>query len=162
MVKFTLYQKPRIGDWLHICHNLAADQIEQYEAFTGPYVADEVAVLGSLRQGPNWVLCADGEPVVIAGFDMVRPGVWQDYLLSNGPIWDRHWLTITKHVRKAMNAMLTVGGAHRLQCVSLASRLHAHVWIGCVGFASEGTLRSYGIHGEDAIMFARLRPEPDG
>jgi hypothetical protein len=51
--------------------------------------------------------------------------------------------------------------AHRLQCVSLASRIHAHRWYRPLGLRLEGTLAGYGVNGEDALMYSRLRT-PDG
>ena len=161
-VKHAVFREPRLLDFLMVCRHLPDDEIEQFEAFTGQkYDPDEVAALYHLRPGPKWVLTADGEPIVIAGFDMLRPGVWQDWLFSVPAAWEpANWRFVTKTSRRVMDAMLQ-GTAHRLQCISLASRVHAHRWYRPLGLELEGTLRSYGIHGEDAKMFSRLRV-PDG
>jgi hypothetical protein len=93
-------------------------------------------------------------------FNQLRPGVWQDWMFSTPEAWSKHWRGVTKIARRVMDFMLQ-GEAHRLQCVSLASRIHAHRWYRPLGLEQEGTLRGYGVNGEDAIMFARLRV-PDG
>jgi hypothetical protein len=94
---------------------------------------------------------------VVAGFDQIRPGVWQDWLLSTPAAWDKYWRSVTKISRRVMDEMLQQG-AHRLQCVSLASRIHAHRWYRPLGLEREGLLRAYGVNGEDAVMYSRLRP----
>lgn len=156
-----VYKNPQLVDFIQVCRQLPTDEIEQFEAFTGePFNPDLVAAAYALRPGPAWVLTADNEPIVIAGFDMLRPGVWQDWMFSTPVAWEKHWRTVTKYCRKTMDAMLQ-SGAHRLQCVSLASRIHAHRWYRPLGLVLEGTLHGYGVNGEDAFMFARLR-DPDG
>jgi len=157
-----LYRGPKLLDYLHVCMNLNADEREQIEAFQGkPYDAEETA-LAHVGRLPAWMLCADEKPIAIAGFDLIRPGVWQDWMLSTPEAWDaKHWRTTTKNVKRVMDAMLK-SEAHRLQCVSLASRIHAHKWYAVLGLAPEATLRAYGANGEDAIIFSRLRDEPDG
>jgi len=99
---------------------------------------------------------AGDEPILVAGFSELRPGVYQDWALTTPEAWTTHWRSVTKMARRVMDEMLR-RGAHRLQCVSLASRIHAHRWYRPLGLELEGTLRSYGANGEDALMFSRLR-----
>lgn len=161
MRKIVVYAKPTLLDFLRVCSQLPEDEREQYECFTGEaFEYERVAAAYSLRGCPMWVLTIDDEPIVIAGFDRIREGVWQDWLFSTPAAWDTHWRTVTKYAKKVMDAMLR-GEAHRLQCVSLASRIHAHRWYRPLGLELEGTLRGYGVHGEDALMFSRLR-SPNG
>lgn len=156
-----VYRNPSVVDFLMVCTELQADEIEQFEAFTGEaFDAHRLAAAYSLRPGPAWAICADGKTIAVAGFDQIRPGVWQDWMFSTPVAWSDHWRGLTKIARKVMDGMLQ-GGAHRLQCVSLASRVHAHRWYRPLGLVREGTLHGYGVNGEDAIMFARLR-FPDG
>jgi hypothetical protein len=160
-VTVTTYKDPGLVDFLQVAHKLPEDEREQYEAFAGePFNPERVAAAYSLRPGPRWVLVAGGEPIVVAGFDMIRPGVWQDWLFSTPEAWTVHWRSVTKISRRVMDAMLRTS-AHRLQCVSLASRIHAHRWYRPLGLELEGTLRGYGVNGEDALIFSRLRT-PDG
>lgn len=158
---YQIYRGPKLVDFMHVCYQLPQDEIEQYEAFSGEkFDPDAVAAVYSLRPGPAWVLTADDKPIVIAGFDRIRPGVWQDWLLSTPVAWEKYWRGVTKYCCRVMDAMLQ-SEAHRLQCVSLASRIHAHRWYRPLGLKLEGTLHGYGVNGEDAYMFARLR-DPDG
>lgn len=156
-----VYSNPSLADFMLVCHNLPEDEIEQAEAFTGrPFNPEEAASAYYLRPCPKWVITAPDGPIVIAGFDMMRPGVWQDWLFSTPVAWTTHWRSVTKLCRRAMDGML-LSDAHRLQCISLASRIHAHRWYRPLGLQLEGTLHGYGANGEDALMFARLR-SPDG
>jgi hypothetical protein len=83
--------------------------------------------------------------------------VWQDWMVSTPEAWNAtNWRGTTRYVRKAMNAMLQTD-AHRLQCVSLRSRIRAHEWYRVLGLRQEGVLEAYGVDGQDALMFARLR-----
>lgn len=157
MSRIVVYRNPKLIDFLQVCSRLPEDEREQYEAFTGEKFDPEyVAAVYSLRPGPAWVGVVDGTPIAVAGFDMIRPGVWQDWMFSTPDAWTAHWREVTKLVRRTMGLMLQEG-AHRLQCVSLASRIHAHRWYRPLGLELEGTLRGYGVNGEDALMFARLR-----
>jgi hypothetical protein len=156
-MKYDVYRRPSMVDFLWVLGQLPEEEVEQFEIFTGHnLVIDEVAATFYGRQ-TSWVLTADKEPIVIAGYDELRPGVWQDWLFSTPAAWsEAHWRTVTRRCRAGMDAMLEAG-AHRLQCVSLASRIQAHRWYRPLGLEQEGVLRGYGVNGEDAIMFARVR-----
>lgn len=159
VAKYQVFRSPTVIDFLTVCHRLPADEIEQFEAFAGePYDPDRVAAIYSLKGGPAWVMTADDKPIAIAGFDQVRPGVWQDWMFSTPEAWSDHWRALTRQCRKGMDAMLRTE-AHRLQCVSLATRTRAHRWYGVLGLEQEGPLRRYGAAGQDAIMFSRVRAE---
>lgn len=156
MMKYQVYRKPTLADCFVVANDMPADEREQWEAFTGtPYSTDAGALYLANKVGPQWVLCADGQAVSIAGFDYIRPGVWQDYQLNTTEAYGRHWRATVRACRKGMDAMIK--DAHRLQCVSLASRVGAHRLYAAFGLAPEGTLKGYGANGEDAIMFSRVR-----
>lgn len=158
MTKYVVYKDPTLADFLIVCARLCPDEIEQYEAFSGEqYRAEKVAAIYSLHQGPRWVLTADDQPIVIAGFDEIRPGVWQDWLFSVPEAWGpEHWRTVTRKCKKHMDVMLTTV-AHRLQCVSLASRTKAHRWYSALGLQEGPPLPQYGAQRQDALMFHRVR-----
>lgn len=153
----TLYKKASLVQFLMVCDELPEEEREQYEAFSGqPYDVERMALSFANRTGPNWVLCTESKPLCIAGFDYIRPGVWQDWMLTTPDCWTTHWRGVTKHTKRVMDAMLETE-AHRLQCVSLRSRIHAHKWYKVLGLTLDGPLPGYGAHGEDALMFSRLR-----
>lgn len=157
-MKFELFRKPSLSDLLLVCDRLCDDERRQYEAFNGlKYDRDRLALALATKTGPSWVLCADLRPICAAGFDYIRPGVWQDWMVNTPEAFGRNWRTTTKHVRRVMDAMLDQDGTHRLQCVSLSTRTDAHRWYKVLGLAPEGTLRAYGSNGEDAIMFSRVK-----
>lgn len=159
-MSFQLYRTPKLLDYLHICHHMEIDQREQIEAFTGqPYDVETAAMGFASLAGPAWLMCEDEKPIGAAGFTMIRRGVWQDWMATTPRCWEPDvWRTTTKHVKRVMDAMLKTE-AHRLQCVSLASRIHAHKWYRVIGLELEGPLRAYGAGGEDALMFARVRKD---
>lgn len=157
----TIYRSPSIVDILQVCWKLRADEREQVEAYTGqPYDPEALAVQLACKIGPAWYMREDesGEVLALAGFDEIRPGVYQDWMCGTDAAWERYGKKLTRATLKAMNAMLD-GDVHRLQCVSLASRIQAHEWYAVLGLAPEGTLKGYGANGEDFIMFARGKPE---
>lgn len=160
-MSLVLQEGTGLIELLRVCYKLPTDEREQYEAFTGNEFSPEDLAAGLYTtQGPRWTVLAGEEPVLIAGFTLVRPGVWQDWAVTTPEAWQKHWRSVTKTARRVMDEMLQQG-AHRLQCVSLASRIHAHRWYRPLGLEQEGVLRGYGVNGEDAIMFSRLRT-PDG
>jgi hypothetical protein len=156
-MKFEVFKQPTLSDLLLICDRLPEDEREQWEAFTGSKYDRDTLAVSLHNRTPSWVLCCDGNPICAAGYDYIRPGVWQDWMINTPEAFGQHWRTTTKHVKRGMDAMLDQTDAHRLQCVSLASRIHAHRWYAVLGLAPEGTLRAYGANGEDAIMFARVK-----
>lgn len=152
-----LHRGTGLVELLRVCFKLPADEREQYEAFTGErFSAEELAARLFVSPGPKWTVMAGDEPIMVAGFNEIRDGVWQDWAVTTPEAWTLHWRTVTKMGRRVMDEMLQ-SGAHRLQCVSLASRTQAHRWYRPLGLEQEGTLRGYGVNGEDAIMFSRLR-----
>jgi hypothetical protein len=108
--------------------------------------------------GPAWVLVDDaGLPVLLGGFEPIRPGVYECWLAGSLDAWTQHWRTFTRVCRRLL-ADLFANGAHRVQTCALASRTAAHRWYASVGLAREGVLHGYGATGADFIMFARTAP----
>lgn len=160
MSEYRVLREPGLGDFIFVLSKLPEDEIEQYEAFSGAqFDIGTVAAQYFLQGGPSWVVCYGENPLVVGGFSMVREGVWQDWMFTTPEAWTpQHWKPITRRCRKVMDAMLR-SEAHRLQCVSLSSRVQAHRWYRTLGLELEGTLRCYGAGGENAMMFSRLRAE---
>lgn len=156
-MKVETFTGARLFDLLRVCHRLPGDEKEQWEIFSGEkFDAEKVSAIYSLMDCPKWVIVAENEPIVVGGFTQIRPGVWQDWMFSTPEAWTLHWRPVTRIARRVMDGMLRTE-AHRLQCVSLASRHQAHKWYRPLGYEAEGTLLGYGVHGEHAIMFSRLR-----
>lgn len=151
---------PLLVDFVYVCQRLPEDQRRQWTAlsFQGePYDPDRAAIALAAKCCPKWCLVhPDGTPIAIGGYDMIREGVFQDWLIGTEEGWRDHWRAITKACNRVMKRMLETE-AHRLQCVALADRTMAHKWFRSVGLKYEGTLRGYGYNGEDAVMYARTR-----
>lgn len=149
--------KPLLTDYVYVANRLPQDQQRQWEALSGEtFDPDRMALSLAARLGPKWCLLdRTGMPLAIGGYDMVREGVWHDWLIGTEDAWRLHWRSITKHCRRIMDMMLE-SEAHRLQTVALADRVMAHKWFEALGMRCEGTLRGYGYAGEDCVMYARV------
>lgn len=153
-----LYTQPLLLDFIRVCIELPQDQRDQLEAITGqPYDIDGAALGAFQTTGPKWMLKADDKPILIGGFSLQRPGVWRDYLLTTPEAWTDHWFAVSRHCRRAMDAMLNSKQGHRLECISLASRKEAHKWYRILGYNYEGTLFGYCASGADAVIYSRVK-----
>jgi hypothetical protein len=157
--KLQVYSNPFLLDFLIVCDKMPQDERDQLEAFTGePYDAERAAIGNFMTYGPKWVFKTEsGRPIAVGGYVLQRKGVWQDFLISTPELWTDHWFFFTRYVVGAMKGMFQSGEAHRLQCISLASRTRAFPWYKAIGYTREGTLHGYAASGADAVMFARVR-----
>ena len=152
--------KPMLTDFAYVAHNLPLDQRQQWEALSDgqPFDAEDMATHLAAAHGPRWLVLTDeGHPIIIGGFTYLRPGVWQDWLISTPEAWTTHWRAASKLCRRMIDAMFEGDDTHRIQCVALADREAARKWYRILGYEFEGTLRRYGAHGEDAVMYARVK-----
>jgi hypothetical protein len=154
------YNNPYLLDFLIVCDKMPPDERAQLEAFVGePYDVDRAAIGNFQTLGPKWVWKTDdGVPLAVGGYVLQRKGVWRDFLLSTPEIWQRpYWFPFTRSVVRIMNSMLLSGEAHRLECISLASRTKAFSWYDTIGYNKEGVLHGYAANGSDAVLYARCR-----
>ena len=157
MTKYRVLERPNLIEFLQVLHKLPQDEKDWWACTGGqPFDAQKAAAQMVVRDDPAWVLYADEEPIAIAGFTEVRPGVWQDWMFSTPVAWTDHWREVSKQCRRGIDALLREG-AHRVQCISLASRTEAHRWYRVLGYELEGRLRAYGAGGEDALIFSKVR-----
>lgn len=157
-----VYNNPYLFDFIQVCAEMPEDEQKQLEAFTGQkYDIDRAAVGNYEVAGPKWVVKVDDKPICIAGFVPQRPGVWRDFMLTTPSVWTTHWFAITRIVRRGMNAMLESGEAHRLECITPASRLayrpEIERWYSAIGYTKEAPLWRYCADGSDAVSFSRIR-----
>lgn len=153
-----LYTNPFLLDYIKICARLPEDQKAQIEAIFGePFDIDGAAIGAAQTQGPKWLLKNGDEPIAIGGFVYQRKGVWRDFMLTTPEAWTDHWFALSRHCRRAMDAMLNSGQAHRLECISLANRKAAHKWYRILGYNLEGTLYGYCASGADAVLYSRVK-----
>ena len=152
-----VFNNPLLLDYVKVCIKMPEDERAQLEAFTGePYDIDRAAVGNWMAPGPKWVIKANGEPIIVAGFVPQRTGVYRDFMLSTPEAWTDHWFAVTRIARRVMDAMLMTE-AHRLECVSLASRTKAFSWYKVLGYHQEGIRYGYCANGADAMAFSRVK-----
>lgn len=156
-MSLSLFDKPSLAEFLMVVAKMPDDEKAQFEALGDePFDVERIAAKYFLRDCPKWVIYGGEEPIAIAGFDHLGNGVYQDWMFSTPTAWEKHGRALTRLSKRVMDHMLA-GPARRLQCVSLASRIHAHRWYGALGLTQEGTLHGIGREGEDAFVFSRLR-----
>lgn len=152
-----VYTDPWLIDFLKVCAKMPQDEREQLEAFTGePYSIDHAAIGNFTVPGPKWVIKEGDEPIAVGGFVPQRPGVYRDFMLTTPETWAKHWFVVTRICRRAMDAMLLSGQAHRLECISHHSREKAFKWYSALKYNKEATLSGYCANGADAILFSRV------
>lgn len=156
-----IYTDPTLLDFIRVCIKLPQDERDQLEAITGQSYDVDGCALGNFSiNGPKWVAKDGDEPIAIGGFAMLRPGVWQDFMLNTDDGFEKHWFPLTRSCRRVMNSMLA-GNAHRLECIVPASRLAARPilekWYGVLGYNKEATLYGYCANGADAVIFSRVQ-----
>lgn len=167
-----VFNNPFLADFIQIASRMPEDERAQVEAMTGePYDIDGVAVGNFMVPGPKWVIKSGTEeqfstglatPIVVGGFAPQRPGVWRDFLLTTPEAWDKeHYFTVTRVCRRAMDAVLQSGTAHRLECVVPAARVQSRPelarWYKLLGYNEEGLRYGYCANGTDALAFSRVR-----
>lgn len=144
----------------YVCDHMRPDEIDQYEAFYGPFSPD-VAAQGFINTaGMKFtVIGPDGMPAACGGYHEVARGVWQSWMAGTPEGWEKCWRSITKASLWVMDGLFEMG-ARRLQTNALASRTRAIDWYEkSLRLEREGTFRAYGANGEDVALFSRVRME---
>jgi len=153
-------REPYFIDILSLLAVLPADEVEQYEAFTGvEFEHQDAAARAWLSTELRWAAADEKGPLVVGGYVRMRPGVFQSWYIPHPRVWEDKDIgrPITRATRKVIQGMLTSGTAHRLETVVLSSRTKAQTWYPMIGLKYESTLPRYGAHGEDAAMYVALR-----
>ena len=155
----TAIVAPTMLDILRICHDARAEEMEQYEATTGlEWHDDDVANYLYNKAGIKFAIVVGDIAVSVCGWEPLVSGVWQAWMIGTTDGWARYWRTITKESRKIIAAMWTETNTRRLQIPVLASRVKACEWfVRGLKFEYEGTMKQYGVSGEDVAMYVKLR-----
>ena len=113
-----------------------------------PGIADRLANMGA-----KTVLSASGDIVLgVMGATSILPGVCEVFVLATED-QKRHPLTFAKSVRKELYTLKEK--YRRIQAVALNDDFHTR-WLSWLGFEREGTLRKFGLHGEDMAMWSLI------
>lgn len=157
----THFTAPTVMDLAYLAMHMREDEKAQWSALTGlPYDAELCARGMAAIPGPSWCLVGDdGMPLVVAGLEPIRPGVYQAWMAGTPEAWVTHWRSITKHCRRVF-ADLFAEGAQRIQTLALESRKAAHVWYerGLL-HRYEGTHAAYFADGQNAVHYAVTRDQ---
>jgi hypothetical protein len=157
MIQF--FNNPLLLDYVAVALRMSDDEKLQLAAMCGgKYDVDGIAAGNYMQPGHKWVM-KDGErALVVGGYAPVRPGVFCDWMLSDHEVWTtpRYWRALTRFAKGVLDTMLSSGQAHRLECLSLASRTGAHRWYRAIGLRYESCQVRGGANGEDVFMFSRV------
>lgn len=149
--------RPLLEDFAYVAKRMRADEREQFVALSGlaEYDPDVCARVCAAIPGPAWAYVdGDGYPVLLGGFEPIRPGVYEGWHMATEDGWQRYGRQFHRLCIRLMRDLFA-SGAHRIQTCALVSRTAAHTWYERIGMAREGVLNGYCADGQAAIMFAR-------
>ena len=154
----TILTEVTLTDLLIVCTDLPEDEIEQIEAFTGnKFNPEQVAIDIYTSGGMKWTCRVEetGEPIVVAGYFQVGASVWRSFMLANQHAWEEFGGEVTHHVKDVIE-QVAQGKEHiRLETICLSTRKLAQRWYKSIGLTLESKMQSYGVGGEDAVMYVK-------
>jgi len=123
------------------CMTVKADAREKIK------VAGFADALKSL--GSKTLVTGDGVVLGVLGFTPTLPGVCEVFILASED-QKHHPVAFAKTVWDEMRALKA--RYRRVQAVTTDDKFHER-WITWLGFEREGTLKKYGLDGEDMVMW---------
>lgn len=97
-----------------------------------------------------------GVPVCVFGGLEKWQNVWDMFMFATDD-FDDVAVEVTRFIKKRLIGMILKTGAHRAECMSLATHSQAHAWLKYFGFERESVAKMYGKNGEDFYCFSWLR-----
>lgn len=153
--------RPLVQDYVALAQRMPPDEIAQYLAATGLASFDPQEAAKTLLCIPGVVHCIaneEGRPIALGGYEPVRTGVWQCWMVSAAEDWPTYGRQLTRIVRRFQSWMLESPDCRRLQLYSLPERTQAHEWyLKGLGMTQEGRHRQYFADGSDALCFAIVK-----
>jgi hypothetical protein len=149
-------------EWLpleFLCFNMRASDREEITAMLPTDNPLEWAAMlhqALAKDGCGWIARFNGRPAACMGVFANFPGNWQ--VFSFGTDLYPRVMVVFKDRIERMVAFARARGMHRLECRRIASHGLAHACIRLVELKPEVTMKQYGRHGEDFILFARTWP----
>lgn len=99
---------------------------------------------------------AAGVPVCVFGGLEKWQNVWDMFMFATDG-FDEVATEVTKFIKRRLIGMILKTGAHRADCMSLATHTVAHKWLEYFGFERERVAKMYGKNKEDFYCFSWLR-----
>lgn len=148
----------RIHDVLYVCRRMDPTERAEQVAVRGEgFDPDEFAMqlyhLGTCHAA----LGPDGLPRYVGGLVPLHPGVMGTWMVHTAD-WRPCVREVIDTCTRALETTLA-NGTHRVELRAIATNHRAHAFYRRLGFHEEARLRAYGMHGEDFLVFARLREE---
>lgn len=106
-------------------------------------------MIPALEKYGHTLLLADGRPLAIIGAVPLLPGVCEVFVLAS-KLQDQFPVSFARPVRRLIFTLRKE--YRRIQAVSKTDNFH-YRWLSWLGFRAEGVLKSYGLNGEDMIMW---------
>lgn len=149
--------RPLVQDCLAIAAAMPPDEQRQYLATVGAKVYDAQDAARELLRMPGTMHCIttlDGRPVAIGGFQRMRPGVWQCWMVAGADVWPIYGRALTRLSRAQQQLQLQREDCHRIEVLATRERTHAHDWyVHGLGMELEGPRRRYLADGSDVLVF---------
>lgn len=148
-----------LTDAIMVCKAIPDDEIEQIELLSGmQYNPEDLAVRIFQSTGLKWTcrIAETNEPLAVGGYEKVGVATWRSFMLANERAWAEYGREVTQHVIDVIKKLCTGEQNIRLETICLATRERARRWYETIGLEYESTLRGYGVHGEDAVMYVKV------
>lgn len=152
-----LYLRPMsLLDALSVVGN--ANPYDIAEAYIFGYAGSHEGLAVQMqRSALSWTI-ADAEhmPVAVAGFDLLRQGVYRTWFLGVEDVFAGYGRELTAICARSIRNVLT-DSARRVETVSLSNRTDTHRWYESIGLTRESESPCYGVNGESAVTYVRIR-----
>ena len=151
--------RPLLEDFAYVAKRMRQDEREQFLALSGltEYDPDTCARGCAATPGPAWAyIDRSGFPVLLGGFDPIRPGVYEGWHMATADGWEKYGWQFHRLSIRLMNDLFA-NGAHRIQTCALESRASALDWYARIGMVNEGRQHGYFANGADGVMYARTK-----
>jgi hypothetical protein len=108
-----------------------------------------------LSRSQGYTMLVDGITVGAAGLCLFHPGVAEAWQITTNE-WRPYYLRAWLEIRRRLPQLMEIMNLRRVQTSCLMNPIH-FTWLKLCGFELEGTMKKYGLLGEDHLRMARVR-----
>lgn len=146
-----------LRDITYVAANMRAEDRREIFATALLENATQVGCLShATSPGWSWVALVDGNPEAAFGLGQgspIQPHIRHAWAYGTNK-FRRCIPAMTRFMKEHWPAWLKEDGVTRVECRSIHDHDIAHRWLIAGGATHEGTLRRYGVNGEDFDLFA--------